>query len=148
MKRLRLERTIDISREEQTTDYARQLAPSLQAGVLVALVGELGAGKTALVRHLVAALGISCPVSSPSYVLMHEYQVPENKLRVEHWDLYRLSLLPEELREPPAANTLRLVEWADKFPEFAEEADVRIEITTHLADGELVRRLHEYRRCL
>jgi tRNA threonylcarbamoyladenosine biosynthesis protein TsaE len=87
---------------------------------LVILRGDLGAGKTTLVKGIAAALGAADPedVTSPTFTLVHEYQGP--KVRLYHLDLYRLdteqalaTLGIEEMLLSP--DTLVLVEWGDKF---------------------------------
>lgn len=75
---------------EDTAQFARDLARELRAGDVVALEGEMGAGKTTFVRALVAALGgEERAVSSPTYVLLNVYAVA-NGLRVYHLDAYRV----------------------------------------------------------
>lgn len=124
--------TTHILRSMADTDaLAAHFAAVLRSGDTVALVGDLGAGKTTFVRALCAALGITTPVSSPTFVLQHEYQ--GDSVRVEHWDLYRLNELPFELDEPPEEGTLRLVEWADKVPGLKYE--VRLELAL-IEDGQ------------
>src|SRR5579863_137622 len=74
--------------EAQTEDLARALAEALEPGTIVALVGNLGAGKTRLVRAVCEALGVDRhEVASPTFVLVHEY---EGRLSVYHFDTYRL----------------------------------------------------------
>jgi tRNA threonylcarbamoyladenosine biosynthesis protein TsaE len=86
----------------------------------VALLGNLGAGKTTFVRYFAEAAGSTVPVSSPTYVLMHEYPLANGQL-VEHWDLYRLGMAPAELEEPPAPGMIRFIEWPER-----DAADVLI----------------------
>lgn len=119
---------IEIDSLERLRTFAETLAgtvatcPSLD----VALLGPLGAGKTTLVRYFAESLGAAEPVSSPSYVLQHEYHCGSSTL--EHWDLYRLNALPPELEEAPARNTIRLVEWADRAPEFLKECEIIVRL--------------------
>lgn len=103
---------------------SRQIASKLKTGLTVGLIGELGAGKTTLVSHLMEALGASEPVSSPTFVLQHVYKAPS--FIVEHWDLYRLGSLPLELLEPADSKVVRLVEWADKFFELKLDMEIRM----------------------
>lgn len=102
-----------------TQSLAQQLAERIQPPQTIALVGTLGAGKTQLVRYLVAALGGDADlVTSPTYVLMQSYT---GRCKIHHFDFYRLRSAAEvwdlgidELFEQPC---VILIEWADKFPE-------------------------------
>ena len=107
---------------------ANELAAQISAGMSVALLGELGAGKTTLVRALALSLGSHEPVSSPTYVLEHLYTSSSGQI-IEHWDLYRLSAAPEDLLYPPTNNSLRLIEWADKFPEVLGSCDLILKLS-------------------
>lgn len=125
---------LSLKSEIDTEGFAAVLAPVLCGGISVGLRGDLGAGKTTLVRYLVEALGgSSSHVASPSFALQYEY-ITSDDLRVEHWDIYRLRDAPEDLREPPDLRTLRLIEWPDKAPGLVEDLDLLIEITL-LDDG-------------
>jgi tRNA threonylcarbamoyladenosine biosynthesis protein TsaE len=103
---------------------------------LVVLRGDLGAGKTTLVKGLAAALGAADPeeVTSPTFTLVHEYQSP--KVRLYHLDLYRLETerelatlgLDEMLDAPDAGSHLVLVEWGEKFPSVLARATGEIAI--------------------
>jgi tRNA threonylcarbamoyladenosine biosynthesis protein TsaE len=105
-----------------TMAIAERIAETLMpAPRLVILRGDLGAGKTTLVKGIAATLGAADPeeVTSPTFTLVHEYQ--GTKLRLYHLDLYRLeterelaTLGLEEMIESPDA--LVLVEWGEKFP--------------------------------
>lgn len=102
-----------------TLAWGRALADSLQAGDVVALVGDLGAGKTHAVKGIVSGLGSTAEVSSPTFTLVHEYQ--GGRLPAFHFDFYRL----DHAAELPGigwedyldADGIVLVEWADRFPE-------------------------------
>ncbi len=105
----------------------------LPAPKLIVLRGELGAGKTTLVKGIAAFLGAAEPedVTSPTFTLVHEYQ--GRTLRLYHLDLYRLEAerevltlgLDEMAAEPDA---LVLVEWGEKFPSVVARADGEIAI--------------------
>ena len=99
--------------------WGTQLAASLAAGDVVALVGTLGAGKTQVTRGIVAGMESKADVTSPTFTLVHEYV--DGRLPVFHFDFYRMER-PEEvlglgwdefLLEPGVI----IVEWADLFPE-------------------------------
>jgi tRNA threonylcarbamoyladenosine biosynthesis protein TsaE len=103
----------------------------LPAPKLIVLRGELGAGKTTLVKGLAAALGAAeaSDVTSPTFTLVHEYLGA--KVRLYHLDLYRLeterellTLGLEEMAGEP--NALVLVEWGEKFPSVLTRADGEI----------------------
>jgi tRNA threonylcarbamoyladenosine biosynthesis protein TsaE len=102
---------------EQTHELGVQFASRLGVGDCVALVGDLGAGKTAFVRGVAKGMGVADPraVSSPTFVLMQEYH---GRTMVYHLDLYRLSAPAEELRElgldELLADGVVLIEWAER----------------------------------
>jgi tRNA threonylcarbamoyladenosine biosynthesis protein TsaE len=109
------------------------LTELLRAPKLVVLRGELGAGKTTLVKGIAQALGAAAAddVSSPTFTLVHEYA--GRKVRLFHLDLYRLENESEveglgiwEMADAPDA--LVLVEWGDKFSSIVERADAEISI--------------------
>lgn len=100
----------------KTNDLAKAIAGNQPFGMEIGLIGQLGAGKTTFTRELVSELGAELEVSSPTYVLQHVYDLSGGR-KVEHWDLYRLSELPEELSEPVEDSTIRVIEWADKSEE-------------------------------
>jgi len=108
--------TLNLPAERDTRRLARVLAAVLPPTATVALYGPLGAGKTFLVRCLAQALHVRDNVSSPSYVLLHEYDGP---VPMFHLDLYRLSS-EEEVWElglrDMIGRGLLVVEW----PELAE----------------------------
>ncbi|MFI4916400.1 MAG: tRNA (adenosine(37)-N6)-threonylcarbamoyltransferase complex ATPase subunit type 1 TsaE [Phycisphaerales bacterium JB060] len=89
------EQTLETGSPEQTEAWAARLATTLKGGGILALEGDLGAGKTTLVRGLARGLGIDpSRVSSPTFALMNEYEGPA--LTLVHIDAYRMSG-PEEL---------------------------------------------------
>lgn len=117
------EQEFDLSEIEA---IAATVLAKVKSGTTLALSGELGAGKTTFVRALVRSLGEIEPVSSPTYVLQHLYHTQQGIL-VEHWDLYRLSLVPEDLFEPVLPDSLRLIEWCNKFDELYTKCDFVVE---------------------
>ncbi|MGH7261059.1 MAG: tRNA (adenosine(37)-N6)-threonylcarbamoyltransferase complex ATPase subunit type 1 TsaE [Nitrospiraceae bacterium] len=103
----------------ETDRLGRAIGRSVQGGEVVALYGELGSGKTALVRGLAAGLGAPPrAVSSPTFVLIHEYH---GRVRLAHADLYRLDSATElphiGLSDYEDGRTVIAIEWADKAGE-------------------------------
>ena len=118
--------SIDVKSEQESAKLAKLLAREMSGGISVGLSGPLGAGKTTFTRFIVQALKLKDPVSSPSYVLQHIYS--DDRLTVEHWDLYRLDKLPIELVEPPNIKTIRIIEWPEKCPDLQDAIDLLVEI--------------------
>jgi tRNA threonylcarbamoyladenosine biosynthesis protein TsaE len=102
---------------QSTEDFGRQLASRLFRGSVVALIGELGAGKTLLVRSIASALGVTDDrlVTSPTFVLVQEYM---GRWPVFHFDAYRLRSPAEffelGIEEYYDAGGVCLIEWADR----------------------------------
>ncbi len=110
----------------ETAAVARELAASLDAGAVVLLHGDLGAGKTVFVRGLAEGLGVeSDAVSSPTFTIMQEYR--GGRLSLFHVDLYRLDD-PREIDDlgldEIAADGVLAIEWADKLPRPSRDAIV------------------------
>lgn len=119
---------LNLSSLDQTKLLAEELANELTPPQTIILSGSLGAGKTTFTRLLVNALGSKDSTSSPTFVLEQIYRTASG-LIIEHWDLYRLNALPEELSEPPDKNTIRIVEWGEKFDELVNSAQLQIFFT-------------------
>jgi tRNA threonylcarbamoyladenosine biosynthesis protein TsaE len=102
--------------------FARKFATTLKGGEILALIGELGAGKTVFTKGLAQGLGISGIVSSPTFLLMKCYK---GKLSLCHVDAYRVDS-PAELEYVGIGeyfgrkDAILVVEWADKVPELFE----------------------------
>ena len=117
---------------EETIDLGRQLAHELAPPRLVLLRGELGAGKTTLVKGIAEGFRAASQedVTSPTFTLVHEYRGPEAS--VYHIDLYRIDTEREletlGLDDLFGDRNLLLIEWGEKFPRFQRERDVEISI--------------------
>lgn len=127
-------RSFDTHSEEETQSAGRALAQYLPKTGTVLLIGELGAGKTALTKGILEGRGLARPedVASPTFTLIHEYGEP---VRAYHIDLYRLDTVEEarrlgleDLFDEPA---LILLEWGDRFPELlpADRIEIRLQHT-------------------
>ena len=116
---------------EETIEFARQWSSCLVPNDVVALVGDLGAGKTHFVKGLVEGLGGAENVTSPTFTLMHEYR--SGRLPVFHFDFYRLNH-PVELQEIGfddylEENGVAVVEWGDRFPQLFPERTRWVRLT-------------------
>jgi tRNA threonylcarbamoyladenosine biosynthesis protein TsaE len=107
----------------ETEAKGRELANDVHAGSVLALKGELGSGKTLFTKGLVAGLGISAPVSSPTFTIVHEYQ--GGRLPVYHFDFFRLedrkSAARLGLEDYFFDDGVSVIEWADRFPDLIPE---------------------------
>ena len=115
---------------EETIAFGRTLAELLAPPKLVLLHGDLGAGKTTLVKGIAAAFDAAAEedVTSPTFTLVHEYRGPQASLY--HIDLYRVDTLREletlGLDDLRSDNSVLLIEWGEKFPRLVRERDVEI----------------------
>ena len=112
-----MNKTVIIKSKKDTDNLAKSLASHLKTGDIVALYGELGAGKTFFTQRLCHHLGVKENVSSPSYVLMNDYV---GKFPVSHLDLYRIDSTDELLElglHDLFEGRITIIEW----PEIAED---------------------------
>ena len=134
------EKRLRTRSEAGTLALGELMTELLPAPKLVVLRGELGMGKTTLVKGMAAALGASADeVTSPTFTLVHEYA--GRKTRLVHLDLYRLESERElegiglwELADRPDA--LVVVEWGDRFASVMERADAEISMTQGEVENE------------
>ena len=124
---------VEVSAEEETRRLGRAIGQTAEPGLVVALVGNLGAGKTRFVQAAAEGLGVEdVPVNSPTFVLIHEY---DGRLPVYHFDTYRLRDIDEFLElgadEYMAGNGVCFIEWADRMEEVLprDRLTVTFEIT-------------------
>lgn len=122
---------------EETWRLGRWLGERLQPGDFVALVGDLGAGKTQLAGGILAGLGVERTGGSPTFTLLWEYQA---RLPVYHWDVYRLRS-PAELDDLGYAeyfygNGVNVVEWAERVESLWPDHALRIDLTYGLDDND------------
>jgi len=125
-----------IPNESAMLSFAADIATTLQAGNVVFLEGDLGAGKTTIVRGILKHFGHIGAVKSPTYTLVEPYTLAEQQLY--HFDLYRLGD-PEELeymggRDYFDSKAICLLEWPEKAYGFLPSPDLRLFISYH-ADG-------------
>ena len=133
--------TVLCETPEATRALARRLAESLESPVVIALYGDLGAGKTLFTQALARALGVTEPVTSPTFTLINEYDLPDGG-RLFHVDVYRLqNAAPEAIAlglEDLFDEGIVVIEWADRIASLLPEE--RIDVHFQHA-GDDVRRL-------
>ena len=122
-----------------TEQFGAALLPYLPDKSLIFLHGELGAGKTTLVRGLLRSTGVTGAIKSPTYAVIEEYSADNRK--IFHFDLYRLAD-PQELEwigidDYLAQSALCLIEWPSKGEGVLPEADIHITLSPQ-NDGRLV----------
>jgi tRNA threonylcarbamoyladenosine biosynthesis protein TsaE len=115
---------------EETVAFGRSLVELLAPPKLVLLRGDLGAGKTTLVKGIAASFEAASEedVTSPTFTLIHEYRGPRANLF--HIDLYRIDTQREldtlALDDLRGEDSILLIEWGEKFPRFTRERDLEI----------------------
>ncbi|HLW05774.1 MAG TPA: tRNA (adenosine(37)-N6)-threonylcarbamoyltransferase complex ATPase subunit type 1 TsaE [Azoarcus sp.] len=120
-----------LADEIETDAAGAALAAGLVTGLVVQLEGNLGAGKTTLVRGCLRALGHTGKVKSPTYTLLEPYSV--SRLNLYHFDFYRFNV-PEEFLEAGldeyfSGQGVCLIEWPDKAEPYLPDADIVIRLT-------------------
>jgi tRNA threonylcarbamoyladenosine biosynthesis protein TsaE len=128
---------------EETIALGRSLASMLSPPKIVLLRGELGVGKTTLVKGIAEAFHAASQedVTSPTFTLVHEYHGP--KADLYHIDLYRIDTQREletlALDDLMTGHSILLVEWGEKFPQFERESHVEIALERIGEDGRRIR---------
>ncbi len=114
--------------ETELIDWGERLGAESHPSLVIALTGELGAGKTTLAQAICRGYGVTEPVTSPTYAIVHEYSAPRSQ--VYHVDLYRLER-QEDLQQIGwsdiiASNALVIVEWPERAGSLLPAAHVPI----------------------
>jgi len=122
---------IELNSEKETELFGAKLWSALPNKCLIFLQGELGAGKTTLVRGILRAAGHSGTVKSPTYTIVEEYEI--NAQKIFHFDLYRLAD-PEELEmigmnDYLAQQSICFIEWSELGKGFLPEADMILNLS-------------------
>jgi tRNA threonylcarbamoyladenosine biosynthesis protein TsaE len=131
--------TVGLTDDAATQNLGRRLLPALKPGCVIWLEGDLGAGKTTLVRGLLRATGETGPVKSPTYTLVEVH--PVSGIYFYHFDFYRFNQpeeyldagLDEYFAEHGPNAGICLVEWPDKAEPYVAAPDLRISLQL---DGE------------
>ncbi len=126
--------TYSSTSADQTKQIAADFARTLKGGEFVALIGDLGAGKTTFTRGLVEALGGQVKVKSPTFTVMNEYPVSHGQIkRVVHIDFYRFNNASElsalSLEDERRPDTVIVAEWPDVLNENLFKPDFEVKFT-------------------
>lgn len=137
---MKIKRTIPIKNEKETRRFAHELAESLAPGDVLALIGDLGTGKTVLTSYIAEGLGIKRRVNSPTFTIVKEYT--DGRMPLYHFDVYRVSD-PDELfnigiDEYFFGEGVCIVEWADLILDILPENTKYIYLAYGEKEGERV----------
>lgn len=128
---------LQLNNSDETLKLGEIIGKSLIPGSIIALVGDLGAGKTVLVKGIAKGLGIDEEPNSPTYVIMNSY---EGRIPLYHFDLYRVSSEDELFGigydEFFFGDGVTAVEWADRVQGIFPEDTIKIEITIPESESE------------
>ena len=128
---------------EETLALGREMAAACGAGAVIALVGDLGVGKTVFAKGFADGLGIMEPVTSPTFTIVCEYR--EGRLPLYHFDVYRLEDVEELFEigweEYLYGDGVCLIEWADRIAEELPEETVVVMIEKKPDTGDDARRI-------
>ena len=115
---------------DQTINIARALAASIDGGAVIAMTGDLGAGKTAFTRGLAAGLNCPCEVSSPTFAIVHEYA--GGRLPLYHFDMYRVnswdSLYSTGFFDYMDSGAVLAVEWSENIENALPDSLIAVDI--------------------
>lgn len=128
--------TLRTNGPDDTRRLAATVAGALQAGDVIALTGELGAGKTCFVQGAAGALGVTGRVTSPSFILRRDYQ---GRLPVLHLDVYRLDTLSDVVElgydEVLDGTRVTFIEWGDAMSTLLPPDHLEVEFHLTKPDG-------------
>ena len=122
---------------EETERAAADFAKTLKGGEVIAMYGDLGAGKTAFVRGLARGLGIEGHITSPTFTIMNAYS---GRLPLYHFDVYRIAD-PDEMYEIGYEDYIEsdgvcVIEWAELIADILPEECIRVDINKDSAKGD------------
>ena len=124
-----MEQTYFTNSEQETEALGERFARDLPGGTVVAMYGDLGAGKTAFVRGMARGMGLSCRVSSPTFTIVNEYLGPRELI---HFDMYRLSGADELFdigwEDYLARGAVCAVEWSENVRDAFYGDEIRVTI--------------------
>lgn len=120
-------REIEINSEEDTKEFGLNLSKELKEGDVLALIGDLGTGKTTLTKYIGEGLGVRDEINSPTFLIVKSY---EGRINLNHFDIYRLheeeddvyeALLNIGFEEYVYSDDICVIEWADYIMDMLPE---------------------------
>lgn len=139
------EKIIHITNEQDTESFGRELGQSAEPGTVIALIGDLGTGKTTLTKSIARGLGIDEIITSPTFNIVKEYR--SGRLPLFHFDVYRIGDIDEMYEigyeEYFFGEGVCVVEWADIIEEIIPEDAMVIRISYGASEGERVYEIEE-----
>ena len=141
------EKTIHIANEKETEKIGEMIAGKATPGTVIALIGDLGTGKTTLTKYIAKGLGVTETVTSPTFNIIREYR--SGRIPLYHFDVYRIAD-PDEMYELGYeeyfyGDGICVVEWADIIEELLPEDAVIISIEGGASEEERVYRIEDNR---
>lgn len=133
-------KTVILKNEEQTKTFGMDLGSRLQKGDILALIGDLGTGKTALTKAIALGMGVTDTITSPTFTIVQEYTT--GRLPLYHFDVYRIND-PEEMfelgyEEYFFGQGVCVIEWADLIEELLPEETKTIRLEYGAGEGERI----------
>lgn len=134
---------IDSYSAKETLEIGKRMGEQAKPGTVLTLIGDLGVGKTVFTQGFARGLGITEPISSPTFTIVQEYE--EGRMPFYHFDVYRIGDV-EEMEEIGYedyfyGNGVCLIEWANLIPEILPERITRVTIEKDLEQGFDYRRI-------
>lgn len=122
---------MNVKTEQEMLELGRDFAKKLTRPAVIELIGDVGAGKTTFVRGLAEGLGVTEPVTSPSFMISKVYALPDGG-KLVHYDFYRLKepgLMVEDFAENlEDPNTVVVVEWGESVADLLPKDHIRVMI--------------------
>lgn len=136
------EKTVITKSEKETFELAENFAKTLEAGSVICLSGDLGAGKTVFAKGVCSALGVAEYISSPTFTIVNEY---EGKLRIFHFDMYRIEdedeLIEIGYDEYLSSGGICIIEWPENIKNSLPKKRIEVSILRDLSVGDDVRKV-------
>ncbi len=141
-------RTIKIKNEQETRTFGMELGAGAKAGDVIALIGDLGTGKTTLTKYIAEGLGVTEYITSPTFNIIKEYR--SGKLPLFHFDVYRIADVDEMFEigyeEYFFGEGVCVIEWADIIEEIIPEDALTIRISMGENENERIYEIEDKRK--